>query len=209
VKILLIRHGQAENNTQRILISSLDSPHNLTPLGRKQVAHASAGPKLHVKFARVYVSPLKRTRQTYEILARENANIAAAPHQFDESLREIDMGVYDGRRVVRFPTIFLFGIRVIARRIGVIGFRLRGGESFGDVKRRVANFLARVVSAHDSDDTILLVSHGDAIWGMRRAAHHVAPENNPRARFPHNAEVVTLNLGKSDLSRLQKLSRKC
>ena len=73
--IYVIRHGQAENNTKNVHSTDIKLSENfpLTELGRSQVANTAAGilekktlSASHV--SAVFISPLRRTQQTAEIL---------------------------------------------------------------------------------------------------------------------------------------------
>ena len=60
-RVYLIRHGQTQGNLERLYIGSTDQP--LCPLGR-----AALGGRTMPPVDRVYVSPLRRCRETAAIL---------------------------------------------------------------------------------------------------------------------------------------------
>jgi broad specificity phosphatase PhoE len=188
--------------------SRLDSPYQLTKYGKQQVKTAAADPRLQTKFQKVYVSPLVRTRQTYQILAANNQFIAAAPHEFDKSVKEIDVGHYEGRRVDGFPLLFMALWREIMRRLNFVNFRLKDGESWHDVARRMAGRMAQITATNRGDGAVLIISHADTIWGAMAAARAANPQQNPRPHYPKNAEIVELALNKSDAARLAKWAQK-
>lgn len=83
MKIYLLRHGETAWNAQGRYLGRTDLP--LTPSGREALGQADFAP------ARVYVSPLRRTAETAEILF-PSAEQAVVP-----DFREMDFGVFEGR----------------------------------------------------------------------------------------------------------------
>ena len=87
--IYIIRHGQTELNSRKLLQGRSDHPLNDT--GRQQAAQA--GERLRnegIVFSRVYSSPLLRAVQTAEIVAPGTEILT------DERLLEMDYGPYEG-----------------------------------------------------------------------------------------------------------------
>ena len=83
MRVYLLRHGQTAWNAQGRYLGRTDLP--LTPAGRAALGPAGFAP------ARVYVSPLRRTAETAEILF-PGVEQAAVP-----DFREMDFGVFEGR----------------------------------------------------------------------------------------------------------------
>lgn len=209
MKIIFVRHGQAENNVQHVAASALDAPHELTALGRRQIKGIARNPRLNVDFTAIYVSPLKRTQQTYQILAKNNSRIGAASCATDQRLREINMGKYEGRVITRWPVVAVWAVRYMARLFGGSSFRVQGGESFREMARRLADFMADAVEQYSDSDTILAISHGDTILEAKFVIRRTRPDKNSRGYFPPtNAEIVTFNLNKSDLPKLRAIAEK-
>lgn len=77
-KLIIIRHGQAENNIERIYNSNPDSPNyqpkNLTAKGVQDVEQTEKKLRAlgfnHANIVAIYVSPLPRTKQTANILVQ-------------------------------------------------------------------------------------------------------------------------------------------
>ena len=82
--IILIRHGQTEDNVGRIF-STKDT--SLTAEGREQIRRTKTILDT-LSFDRVYVSPLLRAIQTMEILGSKG--------QVEERIREVDFGLFEG-----------------------------------------------------------------------------------------------------------------
>ena len=83
MKIYLLRHGETQYNAEKRYLGRTDIP--LSPKGRGYLARADFFPET------VYVSPLRRTVETAEILFPE-ARLVPVP-----DLREMDFGIFEGR----------------------------------------------------------------------------------------------------------------
>lgn len=99
----IVRHGQSEGNAKRIFQGLLDL--SLVDEGRAQARSAAAwlaAQDVQVVFA----SPLLRAAETGRIIA----DACGAPLSFDESLRELDTGVFSGLGFdecrVRYPEVY-------------------------------------------------------------------------------------------------------
>ncbi|HMA47870.1 MAG TPA: bifunctional RNase H/acid phosphatase, partial [Frankiaceae bacterium] len=82
---VLLRHGQTALSVEKRFSGLGDAP--LTPRGVAQ-ARAVADRLRGARFDGVFCSPLRRTRQTTELLGR--------PYTVDEGLRETDFGAWEG-----------------------------------------------------------------------------------------------------------------
>ena len=87
--IYLIRHGETDWNTKRLLQGATDIPLNQNGI---EVAQLTAEGLREVAFDLIFTSPLKRARETAEIIRGER-KIPIIP---DERLREISFGPYEG-----------------------------------------------------------------------------------------------------------------
>jgi broad specificity phosphatase PhoE len=154
--IFLVRHGETEWNRARRYQGWLDSP--LTPEGIAQAA-AIGRRLLHLPGAvdaEIVASPLGRARRTATIIAEALSDSDGRPRpiRFDERLREISLGSWDGidKRDIRrrAPEIFT----------GEEGrwewyFHSPDGETYDAFAARLAAFLA------DRDDApVIAVCHG-------------------------------------------------
>ncbi len=108
-QLIIIRHGEAVNNTEGVYNSNPDHPNymlvNLTAEGKKQVARtalrllAEGFDKENI--VAVYVSPLPRTKQTADVLVQSGL-ISRDKIIIDKRLIEIQVGNLEGKPV--FPT---------------------------------------------------------------------------------------------------------
>ena len=85
-----IRHGESVFNAEGRIQGRLDVP--LSPLGRRQ--SQAAGRALRGNpIEAIYASPLRRAWETAEVVAAE----LGLPLRADDRLKEIDVGVFQGR----------------------------------------------------------------------------------------------------------------
>lgn len=91
--IYIVRHGQTEENLQRILQGHM--PGTLTEQGKDQVQRAAEQlSKEGVKFTRIVSSDLKRAMDSAQIIA-DKLNLPVIPM---EILRERDWGKFFARK---------------------------------------------------------------------------------------------------------------
>lgn len=149
--LYLLRHGRTEGHEVRRYIGRTDVA--LDDIGRQQAVtwRERFGPG---RFARVLCSDLSRSMETARIVTAGDPKPEAMP-----ALAEIDLGDWDGRAIAdvrrEFPDLF------DARGRDMAGFRPPGGESFEDVRERVAPVIEALI--RDSDDgqghDVLLAGH--------------------------------------------------
>ncbi|MES2216570.1 MAG: class I tRNA ligase family protein, partial [Patescibacteria group bacterium] len=145
----VMRHGQAENNVEDLLSSDLKKVYHLTPTGKLQAAQsAEQFKKIGIDY--IFVSPLMRTQETAAVVAEK---LGLKPEQVitDERLHELRFGEWEGRKASDFVHTFPFESR----------FELmpNNGEKYGDVKKRVGDFLYEIESKYQGKK-ILVVTHG-------------------------------------------------
>lgn len=172
------RHGENAANVTRTLSHRLVDP-DLTERGRRQVHELAdrLGDELGrpetvavargarqggtAGFAAVWCSPLRRARQTVEILCERLALPAPAVL---EGLREIDVGDLDGRRDDAAWTTY---DAVLAEwQAGRRSTRFPAGESGDELAGRLLEALRTAVEGIEGGATVLVVAHG----GNLRAA---------------------------------------
>jgi ribonuclease H / adenosylcobalamin/alpha-ribazole phosphatase len=161
----LLRHGQTEHTPERRFSGRNELP--LSRSGRAE-AEAAAVRAKELGIDVVVASPLRRTRETAEIVA---AVLGVTP-EFDDDLVELDFGELEGLTFAeareRHP--------LATRRFGSdVSVPAPGGESIADVSARVARARRRVLSRH-AGRTVLVVSHVTPIKLMLAAALEVGDE---------------------------------
>jgi probable phosphoglycerate mutase len=150
-----MRHGQADNNVNRILVGRYIESH-LTEYGKQQVADTSKYLK-NVPIEKVYVSPVTRTVETAKIVCK----LLGMNYEIDERLYEIDLGKLVGMHfeeiIHKHGNLFLKFYNeddVMLARYGV--------ESFASVKSRVKHLLDEIIKIQQ-DKNVLLITHLDPI----------------------------------------------
>lgn len=183
--ILLVRHGETEWNAGARIQGWLDSA--LTAAGRAQAE--AIGRHLRTmreaEGAEMIASPIGRCRHTAEIIRAAMGSLAPPLH-FDERLREITLGSWDGlyRRDVaqRVPGIF------DGPDVQNWYFRSPDGETYEGFSGRIAAWLTDVAGRR-----VIAVTHGGVTrvlrglyGGLHRDVAMALPV--PQDRFFHLAE---------------------
>lgn len=152
-QFVLIRHCGAVNNEKDILSSFPEKAgYPLTSLGREQAdVLAQALKSYHIDL--IVASPVLRTRQTAEIIAKH----VGAPVEIDEELREIDMGPFNGGPSK--PYHEFWG----SREARFTKTPLEGMENFHQLKKRVVKRIKELDAQHEGK-TIAIVSHAANLW---------------------------------------------
>ncbi len=176
---IFMRHGQADNNVNRVLVGRHLESH-LTEKGQMQVKETAQLLK-NMSISKIYSSPVTRAIETTQIVGEE----LGLDYEIDDRLYEIDLGKLAGTNydevLNKYGNLFLsfyMGDDSVLSNHGV--------ESFTAVKSRVRDLLDQVMVKHDNHN-VLLVTHLDPIkaaisyildlkpeslykWHMRNAA---------------------------------------
>lgn len=178
---IFMRHGQADNNVNRVLVGRHIESH-LTERGRIQVKETAKLLK-SMSISKIYSSPVTRAIETTEIVGEE----LGLDYEIDDRLYEIDLGRLAGTNydevLNKYGNLFLsfyMGDDSVLSNHGV--------ESFTAVKSRVRDLLDQIMARHNNkQQNVLLVTHLDPIkaaisyildlkpeslykWHMRNAA---------------------------------------
>lgn len=146
MKIIIVRHGKTEWNTEGKAAGKVDIPLNDT--GREQAKETKE--KLdNMPIDLIIVSPLSRARETADII-NEGRNI---PIVVDERAIERDLGIYEGRP--NSDEIFN-EIRYYTKNVPV-----ENGEDCKTYTKRVFDFLDDIIKEYKGKvENILICSHG-------------------------------------------------
>lgn len=144
MKVYLLRHGETVYNAQKKYLGNTDLP--LSEQGRKALARADFEPET------VYVSPLRRTAETAEILFPSARQIVVP------DFREMDFGIFEGKSFLDMERLPAYGEWVDGGCLGPIP----EGESMAAFSTRTcAAFEVLVGQALDAGETLLaVVAHG-------------------------------------------------
>ena len=147
MEMLFVRHGQTDHNAARLIQGRNDPPLNQTGLAQ---ANQLARQLVDQPFELIVSSPLRRARQTAEVIAEKTGR----PVQFDERLMERDFGrlqnqPYDRLRCLPGsdrPDFFCdaYGEYLV--------------EPMADMLARVSDFLADIAGWPHTG--LLVVAHG-------------------------------------------------
>jgi len=166
--IIFLRHGQAINNTQRILAGRTPG----VPLTEKGVDQAEKAAKFleDMNISAIYSSPIERAKNTANIVGKHNS----IDVKIDDRLIELDMGKFTG---VPYDEIFSSHGNVFMKFYkGELEIAHNGVETFTDVKKRVLGMVDHVIENHP-DENVVLVTHMDPIKAMLSTVVSLSPEN--------------------------------
>ena len=196
---LVMRHGQAESNARNIVSSKIEGSEafGLTEKGRI-TAEATAKTLADKKIDLIVASPFARTKQTAEIVAK-NLGISLEEIIFDERIKEIDTGIFDGRPISDYRNSFTSVREKFTKRP-------EGGENLLDLKRRAMTLLEELEARHEGK-TILIITHEYVVWMLSAGSHGMSVDDAialradredfietgevtevPFVAFPHNAD---------------------
>ena len=166
--IIFLRHGQATNNTERVLAGRTPGV-PLTDDGIEQAKKAAEFiEKMNV--AKIYTSPIDRAKQTAEIVGNHNS-IEVIP---DERLIELDMGKFTG---MKYDEIFSSHGNVFLKFYsGDLELAHNGVETFDMVKKRVLDIVDHVSNQHKNEN-VLLVTHMDPIKAVLSSVMDLKPQS--------------------------------
>ena len=148
--LILVRHGETDDNREGRLMSSTGGP-SLNAAGRAQ-AHDLATALEAVLPFRLYTSPARRTRETAETISEA----LDVPHTIVRELAETDVGALegltDGEMRARYPEF----VREWEKDPATT--RSPGGETVEELQARAWRAVQRLHDAH-ADETVVAVSH--------------------------------------------------
>jgi probable phosphoglycerate mutase len=166
--IIFLRHGQAKNNTERILAGRTPGI-PLTDKGIDQAQKAAEFLK-YMNISAIYSSPIERAKHTAEIVGKHNS----VDVRIDERLIELDMGKFTG---MQYDEIFSSHGNVFMKFYnGELEIAHNGVETYSQVKKRVLGIVDHVLENHP-DKNVLLVTHMDPIKAMLSTVVDLTPEN--------------------------------
>lgn len=152
MNLYLLRHGETEENKNRVYFGKLDVSLNQT--GRLQ-AEGWKEFFQDITFGRVYVSERKRTKETAEI-ALGHRDI---PLIEDNRINEIDFGEFEGRNHEEIKR--LYPVEYESWNSNWKEFSPPGGESYVQFYNRIKNFMDEILQTDEED--VLITAHGGVI----------------------------------------------
>jgi len=181
-----MRHGQADNNVNRILVGRHLESH-LTEQGRLQVRETAQLLK-HMSISKIYSSPVTRAIETTHIVGEE----LGLDYEIDDRLYEIDLGKLAGTNydevLNKYGNLFLsfyMGDDSVLTDHGV--------EPFIAVKSRIKDLLDQIMARY-SNHNVLLVTHLDPI----KAAISYILDLKPESLFKWHMRNAALTILKQE-----------
>lgn len=188
--VYLVRHGEAESNlTHEFSYRKVDLP--LTSKGRQQ-ALQTAKAFTPQSIDEIYCSPLNRTRQTAEAIAKA----CGLPVTVVENFREVNVGDLEGMPDLDEAWHINFNIWNRWSQ-GDYSARYPGGEDWHTLFSRTVEGLCRVLDGKQ-DHRIVVVAHGGIITAtLARLVNNL--DEFALFRLPnHNCSITEARLGLSD-----------
>lgn len=181
MKLILVRHGETEENANRIIQGHGHG--TLTPRGKrqiKQVAKELADERIDV----MYSSDLRRCVETARAIHTYHRQ---APLILRTELREFRFGIFQG-----LPANWFSWIK---RLDGGVKLRLPGIETPQMVRERLVPFLNHIFEKH-ADETVLLVTHGGPIRIIRSQLESIPLKDLFQEAIP-NCSIWRLTMTKA------------
>ena len=150
----LLRHG--EHGLLGKALAGRMPGVGMTEKGRAEIA-AAAERLAKEKIAAIYASPLQRTRETAEIVAKR----LGVPVDFRDDLLEVDFGEWTGATFASIRAHPKWHAWNTQRSLA----QIPGGETMRAVQHRAVDAMVELNERH-LGETLVLVSHGDVIRAM-------------------------------------------
>lgn len=170
MKLYLTRHTRTNYNDLHLCNSDPNVDVHLTEVGLQQAAELAEKLKA-LKFERIIISPLFRTKQTADILNRYH-NVPT----------EVDARLIDNRTGFEDKTYEEYEA-VLNQAADTWNFRGRDGESLNDVKARAAEFLQELKGREFQ--AVLVVTHEVVIKNLVGVLEGLSNQQIWDVQVPH------------------------
>jgi probable phosphoglycerate mutase len=181
-----MRHGQADNNVNKILVGRHIESH-LTEFGKNQVLDTAKYLK-EISIDKVLVSPVVRTVETAEIVC----GYLGVSYEIDERLYEIELGKLVGMNyeeiILKYGNLFL---QFYTENDAALTYY--GVESFASIKQRIKNILDEITDRY-TNKNVLMISHLDPI----KAAISILLDLKPETLYRWHIRNASLTILKND-----------
>ncbi|MEG4445002.1 histidine phosphatase family protein [Microcoleus sp. AT9_B5] len=195
-RVYFIRHGESTSNERNIFAGVLDV--DLTSFGRLQARRAGVDlKKKGTKFDAVYVSHMRRARQTCEIALAESQALKSpnTPVEIDHRISEKSFGIFAGRN-----------LNLLRLALGYEGFEEMlhshneappAGEKISQVYSRAARFYEDKVVPHlQRGETVLVVCHQYVLEPLALYLSGLPPTAYKHLKLPNGKALSGVDLVK-------------
>lgn len=148
-EIYLVRHGEVDGNVDRKFIGLTE--HKLNTIGIEQVIQLNN--RLKEEFDIAYVSPLIRTRQTFEILEK---TIKVTEIKYCDELKERNFGIFEDKSAKEVEEKYPNEYSMLCEDWE--NFKIPEGESAKESYLRICTAFDEIVN-NNIGKKILLVTH--------------------------------------------------
>eukprot|EP01062_Namystynia_karyoxenos_P037827 TRINITY_DN27516_c0_g1_i1.p1 TRINITY_DN27516_c0_g1~~TRINITY_DN27516_c0_g1_i1.p1 ORF type:complete len:238 (+),score=82.92 TRINITY_DN27516_c0_g1_i1:83-715(+) len=186
-RILLVRHGQDQDNEEQLLNGHRDRP--LTELGRRQAGELGRNlAQLGYTVDAVVASPLQRAHDTAKAIYSA-LELDGKPFEVWDEMKERDFGVLSGKPIADIPKYA--GDRVLQTDKVTYFLEVEGCELFPDLLERAGRGLAKVHEKF-AGKTVVLVGHGDINKMIRASFLGWTWEQGLQTAYVGNTSVIEL-----------------
>ena len=151
--LYFVRHGETDENVQQIIQGQLID----CPLNERGIAQAErvAQRLADFDFDRIYVSTLRRARQTADAICKHHPDtpVVARPELREMSFGELEGQSYGDGNAPFFEWLY------DRWASGIYSDRITGGESLEDVQKRAQRVVGEVVR-ENAGNAVAIVTHG-------------------------------------------------
>lgn len=165
MRVFLVRHGETEMNQRGCYYGCTDV--HLTDRGRSQARQLSRFFQKQ-SISQVICSPLTRAVSTAEIIM-EGRQIS---YVLEDRLSEQNFGIFEGGTYEELKERYNEEWKKWEK--DYYGYRIPGGESFLDVRKRTEAFLNELMEK--KPDTVLLVAHKGTLGHFLAASLQLPPQ---------------------------------
>ncbi len=187
-KITTLRHAESEGNVKPVYQGKLPGT-DLTKKGKQQATETGkklASDRLPVDI--IYCSPLARTLQTAQLVAKETG----AEVIVDDRLRELDFGEYEGT-TINFSDLALLKARrahkIEKNQVESI-YHFPGMEDWDSTQKRIRDFMNDILPKHRSQH-VVVVTHADPVQNIRHFFSKEDPLKLSHQPYPYHAVPYT------------------
>jgi broad specificity phosphatase PhoE len=157
VPFYFVRHGQTDYNKDNKIMGQIDIPLNSVGLEQAQVV---AKILQNLEISHIVSSPLKRAKQTSEIIA----STLNRPVTIIDELMQNYLGIWEGRNKEEF--LNETGIENLFEHLKM-GGHIEGAESWPDFVSRISVGLDLALTKNIHNETpILIVAHKPTYWAI-------------------------------------------